>query len=208
MLYEINLTDKKLLGLSKKEVSDFIAKDNIYYIGKDNEIKNLYRFQNGEDEILDNLNYNTNYYFINLNNNNFILASKNNFFFYKNDNIRINFNQKISGAEISPDKEKLMFYNSNEIWLYNLEKEERHLITRQSQKIKKAFWYPLHDYIIYATDNSLKATETDLRDGRNQTTLYNSPENINLTSLISEKYLSLTTKKEPLSVLKLLKIQN
>ncbi|MDZ7799134.1 MAG: PEGA domain-containing protein [Patescibacteria group bacterium] len=207
ILYKIDLSNKKLTRVSEKQVSDFTVKNNIYYIGKNNQEKNLYRLENDEDKIIDNLNYKLNYRFISLKNNNFILASENNFFLYKDENIRINFNQKITKAEISPDSKKLMYYNSHEIWLYDWEKEENHLITRISEEIKNSFWYPRHHYIVYEAANTIKATEVDLRDKRNQITLYAASENIDFISLVSEKYLSLITKKEPLSVLKLLKIQ-
>ena len=62
--------------------------------------------------------------------------------------------------------DRLLYYNDFEIWNYNLSSESKELVTRVSTNIKKAFWANDVDYILFASDNKIQATEEDKRDRR------------------------------------------
>lgn len=83
----------------------------------------------------------------------------------------------VKNASISPDSKKLLYYNETEIWVKYLEKiliqpyheaGEKELITRFSEKISSAIWYPEdNEHIIFIVGNTIKITELDGRDQRN-----------------------------------------
>jgi len=71
------------------------------------------------------------------------------------------------GGEWFPDGKKLLYFNDFELWVYDLILNEKKLITRQSENILDAKWYLNDNYIIFLTNNSIKATELDSRDVKN-----------------------------------------
>lgn len=83
----------------------------------------------------------------------------------------------VRNAEIAPDGKKLLYHTETEIWARYLEKiliqpyheaGEKELITRFSEKISSAIWYPEdNEHIIFAVGNTIKITELDGRDQRN-----------------------------------------
>lgn len=95
--------------------------------------------------------------------------------------------QKIGeGAEnlqFTDNGQKFLYYTANEIWAYYLEdilvqpnklKDEKELITRTSQKIKTAAWYPgTNEHIIFAAGGKTTIIELDGRDQRNAVDLFN-----------------------------------
>jgi len=91
--------------------------------------------------------------------------------------------ENIQGAQFSPDSKKLLYYTPTEICVYYLEdtfsqpnkqagQEEQ--ITRLSQEIREAIWYPpTNEHIIFAADQVIKIIELDDRDYRNTVDLFN-----------------------------------
>jgi hypothetical protein len=85
--------------------------------------------------------------------------------------------ENIQGAQFSNDCKKLLYFTPTEIWVYYLEDildqpekkaGEKELITRLSQEIKQAIWYPeTNQHIIFSVGQLLKITELDGRDIRN-----------------------------------------
>jgi WD40 repeat protein len=75
------------------------------------------------------------------------------------------------GASWFPDGQKLLYFNDFELWVYDLNSDEKKLITRYSQKISDAKWYLNDNYILLLVNNSIKAIELDSRDIRNVTDL-------------------------------------
>ena len=66
------------------------------------------------------------------------------------------------------DKNNMLYNNDYEIWIYNLKNNNQILITRDSNIIEKSILYPLKNYIIYNTKNSLKIIElVDNEEKRN-----------------------------------------
>jgi len=88
----------------------------------------------------------------------------------------------VENLQFTNNGQKLLYYTSNEIWAYYLEdilvqpnklKGEKDLITRTSQKIKTAVWYPgTNEHIIYTVNEKTKIIELDSRDQRNTVDLF------------------------------------
>jgi hypothetical protein len=68
------------------------------------------------------------------------------------------------GAAWKPGSNTLLFYNDSEIFTYDLDKNEKNLVSRYGAMIKKADWYPNFLYIIALVDNQLKALEIYSQD--------------------------------------------
>ena len=85
--------------------------------------------------------------------------------------------ENVQEVQFSDDNKKLLYFTPREIWVYYLEDifiqpnkkaREKELITRLSQKIKQAFWYPeTNEHIIFAVGQVVKIIELDDRDYRN-----------------------------------------
>ncbi|MCG2693929.1 hypothetical protein L6259_01440 [Candidatus Parcubacteria bacterium] len=60
----------------------------------------------------------------------------------------------------------LLYYDDFELWTYTFDKEEKTLITRIGENIKKARWLNGSDYIIFILENKLEIIEMDKRDHR------------------------------------------
>ncbi len=93
---------------------------------------------------------------------------------------------KAKEFKLSPDKNKLAYFNNGELWIYFLEDTDEYpkkksgdkvFITRLSEKINNVFWYTNH-YLIFSTDKDIKVTETDDRDKINIVSLaqFNNPD--------------------------------
>jgi len=207
-LYKIDLEKKQINQVSVDNILDFIIKDKIYLLKNIPEGIELSKI-NGETEekTISLFRKKTAYHFIDPKGPYFIAANEKDFILYKKNGEKIKeFKQRIIGAEISPDKEKLMYFNEGEIWVYSFKDNSEKLILRQKGPIRQVKWYPKNDYLIYQSENSIKATETDLRDQRNEITLFPLDQNYELISALSEKYLVII-KKGAEDTLYLVKIQ-
>lgn len=90
----------------------------------------------------------------------------------------------VQNVQFTNNGQKFLYYTSNEIWTYYLEdiliqpnkrKNEKELITRTSQKIKEAVWYPnTNEHIIFVVNGETKIIELDGRDQRNMIDLFDS----------------------------------
>lgn len=89
-------------------------------------------------------------------------------------------------AKLSPDKRKLLYFSSSEVWVLFLEEDagqpkkragERLLIARFSESIKNAFWLGNH-YLIFASGEKIKVAEIDDRQSLNiiDLTSFSAPE--------------------------------
>ncbi|OGZ33710.1 MAG: hypothetical protein A3I88_02110 [Candidatus Portnoybacteria bacterium RIFCSPLOWO2_12_FULL_39_9] len=87
--------------------------------------------------------------------------------------------ENIKGAQFSDDDKKILYFSQSEIWVAYLKDNliqpykkagEKELITRLSQEIKQAIWYPkTNEHIILAVGQVIKIIELDNRDIRNIT---------------------------------------
>src|SRR3989338_742773 len=84
---------------------------------------------------------------------------------------RIALQAKAKAIVWSNDWQKLLFYTDFEIWVYDLKRNQKIFINRLGKVIEEAFWYPERSYVIYRTDNTLRATETEEGSVKNDTEL-------------------------------------
>ena len=87
--------------------------------------------------------------------------------------------RNIREVQFSNDSKKMLYSTPNEIWVYyfedifaqpNKKANEKELITRLGQKIKKALWYgKTNEHIIFSTEQNIKIAELDGRNERNIT---------------------------------------
>ncbi|MBU0732170.1 PEGA domain-containing protein [Patescibacteria group bacterium] len=64
-------------------------------------------------------------------------------------------------------KNRIMFYNKHEIWVWDEVEESKSLVVRLGSEIKEAIWHPSGAYIIYTESNHLRIIEVDGTDYRN-----------------------------------------
>jgi len=113
-----------------------------------------------------------------------LLNEKNELYYFKPENKAFELlAENVQGVQFAPDNKKLLYYTSNEIYVYYLEDiliqpnkkaYEKESITRLSQEIKKAIWYSqTNNHIIFTTDQAVKIIELDDRDYRNAFNLFN-----------------------------------
>ena len=174
VLYQIDLINNQTATLLSANISDFQVKnEEIYYITKlANESflnKSILRDKTiTETEKIKlpspsqfTLQPSTNNYLI-------LMDKKNNDFFIIN---KKSFSQQdISENIILQDKAKkivwsddfknLLYYTDFEIWTFDVEAQQKNLITRFGDIINQVFWYPGNNYIIYLTKNTIKAIES------------------------------------------------
>ncbi|MEK7541170.1 MAG: PEGA domain-containing protein [Patescibacteria group bacterium] len=196
------LTDKTISPFSKKDPEPlFIIKNNNLYKNNSGEstaiLKKLLAFEVSGDNIiwlgLNGLLYTSSQNVkttdelsqtpLKINKNSsykFTIISQN--IFLKENNNLLLFNQKtktfetfyglIKDLKISPDGQKILYYNDNEI-LYsylNSDNPEKIFLNRFSEKIRDAFW--LNDnYLIFGLGDKIVISEIDNRDSINMITL-------------------------------------
>lgn len=71
----------------------------------------------------------------------------------------------------SINKNRIIYANDFEIWLLDFSSNQRRLLTRQSEPVTGALWHESNNYIIFATQNSVKVLELDDREKYNILTL-------------------------------------
>jgi hypothetical protein len=107
--------------------------------------------------------------------------------FLLNPEIRIfdSVGNNIKNFSFSPDGKKLLYHTENEIWVKYVEEillqprheaGEKELITRFSEKISSAIWYPEdNEHIIFTIADTIKIIELDGRGKRNIYDLFKAP---------------------------------
>lgn len=134
------------------QVNSFQEQINLTPLPEDNE----YQIIVSGNENLAVLNNQGSFYLLNKQKRNFELIKEN-----------------VKGAIFSYDNKKILYYTSNEIWIYYLEDNnkkkatEYELITRMSQEIGQVIWHKESNHIIFLIDQQLKIVELDDRDERN-----------------------------------------
>jgi len=91
--------------------------------------------------------------------------------------------ENVQGIQFANDNKKLLYFTPTEIWVYYLEDifrqpnkkaGDKELITRLSQKIETAIWFPrTNEHIIFTVSQTVKIIELDDRDYRNTNDLFN-----------------------------------
>ena len=114
---------------------------------------------------------------------------------------------KFKDAKISPNGKNLVFFSSNEIYLFPLFDEDQYkkiLLHKSNSLIKEIFWLN-NDYIIFSDGNNIMVSEIDYRGNINIITLsdsFKSPQIIYNNSehklyVLSEKITSVSEKIIP-----------
>lgn len=111
-------------------------------------------------------------------NNRFIaLNSQNNLYLLNNDRgIFELIGNQVKDARFSGDNKKILIRTANELWILYLEDiliqpykkaGDKELVTRFSQTITQAIFYPDNEHIAFVVGDQIKITEMDGRDQRN-----------------------------------------
>lgn len=119
-------------------------------------------------------------------NNRFIaLDSQNNLYLLNNDNgIFELIGNQVKEARFSGDNKKILIRTANELWISYLEDiliqpykkaGDKELITRYSQNITQAVFYPDNEHLAFVAGNLIRVTELDGRDSRNTVDLISAP---------------------------------
>ncbi len=74
---------------------------------------------------------------------------------------------------IPRDRNSLIYWNTSEIWLNNLDDKNTRLVTRIGEPIIKAIELQKQPYVLYATTNGISLIEEDNRNTKNTYSLYN-----------------------------------
>jgi len=198
IIYEINLLNNNVApAITTAEINQitdiFKNNDDFYYLANTPQESFLMKKNtwNGEKTLL-KLELGKYEFILNGPENIFSLynITKNEITLIDKSNHNILFNEKISAGYWNQDGQKLLYYTDFELWCYSVESNlpaqagKKELISRYSQKIKKAQWIPETDYIIFLLGNDLKIIELDGRDKRN---FYHLTENIILNNFIIDK---------------------
>lgn len=186
-LHQINLNSKYTPKILQKNIVNFEfnkENSNIVYVSKEDNNYKLNLLSNENTKNILNLPNNEEFEIQFGKKNSLTLLLKN-----KKELLLINTGNnepKVIGSNTnysqwSNDKNKILFSTNNEIWFYPLKKEsekeettsntynynEANLLTRYSEEIKNATWYPNEEYITILLENSIKIIELDGRDKRN-----------------------------------------
>jgi len=91
---------------------------------------------------------------------------------------------QVKDAKFSGDNKKILIQTANELWILYIEDiliqpykkaGDRELITRYSQPIGQAIFYPNNEYIAFTVGDQIKIAELDGRDSRNTVDFISAP---------------------------------
>lgn len=88
---------------------------------------------------------------------------------------RLDFGMPILGWQWNKDKNKILAYNKNEIWLWDKNKDQKQLLLRQGTPILEAIWFNQDNYFIYSDSAGIKIFEIDERGKNNLYKIFNAP---------------------------------
>lgn len=163
--------DKNNLFYINKENGNYFLNRKVFGVSDNNKIKEiskiklpynsdfvLQKSKTGYITILDKINRDL-----------FILSEK----AFEDENIEnsIVLQEKAKDLVWSKDGSQLLFYNDFEIWTFNLLTQQKNLITRYGETVKKAMWYPQDKYLICLVGQKLQAIEAINNQAKNDTTL-------------------------------------
>ncbi len=175
-LYQINFTQKTTKTLTILDGADYLIKNSFLYQTKN--IKDQIYLE--ETDLILNKNYliallpySDDYRFLDLDF--FFIAlfnTKNNYLILidpqiKDEDKNIILKIKAKFFEYSPSLNQLVYSDNFEISSFDLKEKKKEIITRLSQELNKSLFYNLGSSIIFNSENSLYAIETDRRDKRN-----------------------------------------
>ncbi|MEK7061831.1 MAG: PEGA domain-containing protein [Patescibacteria group bacterium] len=188
----------------KKILSFEVSNDNIIWLGLDG-----FLYSSSQDGKITNklsqaplkINIKNSYKFTIISQNIFLLENNNLLLFNQKTKIFETFYSLVKDLKISPDGQKILYYNDNEIMYsyLNSDNPEKIFLNRFSEKIGDCFW--LNDnYLIFGLGEKIAISEIDNRDNINMVTL---PQILSLSDKIflnqEDKKLYILTKDTILS---------
>lgn len=171
-------TNKKIIDNQK--IDNYLIKDNYIYImnsSKSASVLNIFKIDTAESVGSINLPESIDYSFINIEQKIVNLYDQNHQTLYLIDSSTSPHLPAIKKVENTKytfwiNNSKLLYANDFEIWLYDLDNEEKTLITRISDNITGIVWHPNNNYIIYSSDKAINAIEMDEREKRSNIELF------------------------------------
>jgi len=164
---------------STEKIVDFLLTDKLYYLSQNDMDSNVYLkiqdpFSQSYPDFL--LPSSSGYHIIHADYNSISILDEQNHILYllnlSNEETSFNRSSRIIN-DVSDvlfnDRGDILYYNDWEVWIYR--NNETQLITRQSQTIIQAFWYPSYNHIGVLSENGIKLIELDRRDQQNSTTV-------------------------------------
>lgn len=176
-IYKFSLSTKANVKLQYSSANNYLIKNNnIYFIeqlGNTNNL-NISNLDSGELIRKINLPGSDNYYFINPTHSLLNLYDHGHQILYLIDPEILFYSslqETINNVKYTcwVNGNKLLYANDFEIWLFDLENNQKTLLTRISQTITGIIWHPSNNYIIYSTDTAINTIELDEREKRNIT---------------------------------------
>ncbi len=73
----------------------------------------------------------------------------------------------VLGTTWSPNGRRLVYWNDQEVFLWDLERNTKERIARVEEPIESVFWHPSNEYIFMKTKKTVDILEIDGRDHRN-----------------------------------------
>ncbi|MFA5022225.1 MAG: PEGA domain-containing protein [Patescibacteria group bacterium] len=183
ILYQIDLANNSAKQILPNEIQDFETRGNdIYYI---NTIKNesyLNKFYlTPPAQIVDQVekikliagakfslqNSPANYVILLDKNSNDLFIINTKVFIDGDINKNIVLQDKAQKIIWSLDNKNLLYYTDLEIRIFNLDTQQKSLVTRYGSVINQAAWYPTNKYLVYQVENAIRIIETSSQEPRN-----------------------------------------
>ncbi len=157
--------------------SDYLVKnDYLYLISQTGNTTNLNIFKIDSKKLIRKINLpgSDNYYFINSTHSLLNLYDQDHQILYLIDPFSLFYaplQETINNIKYTywANDNKLLYANDFEVWLFDLELNQKILLTRISQTIASIIWHPSDNYIIYSTDTTISTIELDEREKYNIT---------------------------------------
>jgi len=193
IIYKIDLIKQKKEPLTMTECEDYIIQKNKLYILKNDKLnkKTILKLSiNGENTDIAIFPYSKSLNFLKNTGNFLMLKDSNTSVIYIIDPLAPFLNKikaTIYGAQKyrwNERKDKLLYMNDFEIWIYDLKENKNRLITRLSDPIKTAIWGENENYIIFNTSTSINLIETSNNGNKNQIQLLSTQ---NIDGIIIDK---------------------
>ena len=177
-IYSFSLSTKsKKIILQYPPTNNYLIKDNNIYLieqlGNTNNL-NIFNLDSGELVRKINLPGSDNYYFINPTHSLLNLYDQDHKILYLINPLSLFYSpvqETINNIQYTywVNNNKLLYANDFEVWLFDLEHNQKTLLTRISQGITGIIWHPSNNYIIYSTDITINTIELDEREKHNIT---------------------------------------
>jgi len=168
-------TSKKII--ESQQFNNYLVKDNYLYlisqIGNSTNL-NIFKIDSGQLIRTVNLPGSTNYHFINPAHHLLNLYDQDHQILYLIDPLSSFYSplrETINNVKHTYwiKNNKLLYANDFEVWLFNLNNNQKTLLTRISQAITAILWHPSDNYVIYSTNNTINTIELDEREKHNIT---------------------------------------